>query len=147
MMQCPRDGTLLKHVIVLRTELDKCHQCDGIWFDHGELERLRKATVSDLESQIEQDFGNPSTENRPTKGFMRCPKCDEARLQKVAYSFGSSGIVEIDRCEKCLGFWMDQGELDAITKRSDCDTDDDKQRSSRLTVFLRSVAGLFGTSN
>ena len=50
-MKCPKDGTALQRVEALGLELDKCHKCDGIWFDHGELQRLRDAGVADIEGE------------------------------------------------------------------------------------------------
>ncbi|MCA9213578.1 MAG: zf-TFIIB domain-containing protein [Planctomycetales bacterium] len=145
-MQCPRDGTVLENVVVLRTILDKCHTCDGLWLDAGELERICDKHVTGVEEQLEKDFGNPVAERRPMKGFMRCPKCENARLQRIGYSYSGSKVVEIDRCESCLGLWIDKGELDAIvnaqmTKGSKPDED---EAASRLTMFIRSIGRLFG---
>ena len=48
-MKCPRDGTHLARVIVDGVEIDKCHKCDGIWCDRGEMERLRDRKIADVE--------------------------------------------------------------------------------------------------
>jgi len=45
-MKCPRDGTQLAAVRIADIELDKCHRCDGIWCDPGEMEQLRDAKIN-----------------------------------------------------------------------------------------------------
>lgn len=49
-MKCPCDDTVLQRVEALGLELDKCHKCDGIWFDHGELNAIvgEKATLEKI---------------------------------------------------------------------------------------------------
>ena len=115
-MKCPRDGTDLTAIKVGEIEIDKCHHCDGLWFDRGELKQIEKINRSGasnpLEQEIEQQFGNPVVEPGSTQGYMRCPRCAEARLQQVTYTFAKQ--VKVDRCENCLGLWLDRSELDAI---------------------------------
>ena len=43
----------------------------------------------------------------------RCPKCDGA-LMEISYD-----EVEIDRCTKCGGVWLDPGELERLTKQEE----------------------------
>lgn len=111
-MKCPRDGAELSRVRVADIELDKCHHCDGLWFDAGELERLQKLDRTDVEEQLERQYGSPSAEPGETKGYMRCPRCADGRLQQFTYTYQKR--VKIDRCDKCFGLWIDDKELDAI---------------------------------
>ena len=139
-MKCPRDGTALAKVKLAGIELDKCHKCDGIWLDFGELERIRDSKLTDAEEMLERKYGDPSYEEGGTKGYMRCPRCDDGRLQRYTYTYMNP--VEIDRCETCLGVWLDDEELTAITrekKKLDADYD-----PSRLRTFLRSVGKALG---
>ncbi len=46
---------------------------------------------------------------------MRCPRCGEdARLIQYTVSYGRP--VNIDRCQKCFGIWLDDQELNAIVE-------------------------------
>lgn len=138
-MKCPRDGTILSKVSLLGVELDKCHRCDGIWFDRGELDRIRDSGVTDAEEVLEKRYGNPKAVAEKVEGHMRCPRCD-GRLQRFSYSYIEA--VSVDRCEKCLGLWLDDGELNAIAgqkKKMDKELD-----PGRLKSFLRSIGRLFG---
>mgnify|MGYP005661582383 CR=1 FL=1 len=112
-MKCPRDGTELQTVEILDLELDKCHTCDGMWFDHRELDRIRDAQVEGVEEVIERKYGDPEVETGEVAGHMRCPRCGEdTRLIRRHYTYTKP--VEVDYCPKCYGFWLDDGELDAI---------------------------------
>ena len=44
---------------------------------------------------------------------VRCPKCGGA-LEEISYE-----EVQIDRCTKCNGVWLDAGELERLTKHED----------------------------
>jgi Zn-finger nucleic acid-binding protein len=45
-MSCPKDGHALTAVIHRGVEVDVCGACGGVWFDHGELQKiLAQSTV------------------------------------------------------------------------------------------------------
>ena len=137
-MKCPRDGTTLQHVEIMGVELDKCHKCDGIWFDRGELEHLRDAKIEGIEEVIEKKYGDPEFEEGAPKGYMHCPRCDDGRLNRFLYTYVNP--VHVDRCGKCMGIWLDDGELDAIIgeKKSVDEIDQPK----KLKGFLKVMGGL-----
>ena len=145
-MKCPRDGSELARVHIGDVELDKCHQCDGIWCDRGELERIRELQLSQPEEQLERQYGNPEPRTGETSGYMKCPRCG-GRLQGVFYMLGSS--IRIDRCEDCFGFWLDDGELDGLASRRPEATSKSlksEEESGNLPTMLRSIAKWFQTS-
>src|SRR5690606_32745876 len=88
-MKCPRDGTELQTVVAAGVELDKCHKCDGLWLDYGELEALRKKKVSGIEEELERTYGDPQFKTGEVSGYMRCPRCDddEGRLTRHHVSY------------------------------------------------------------
>ena len=133
-MKCPIDGTLLQTVNVGNVELDKCHKCDGIWFDYGELEKIIAMGAVQVEEQLETSYGNPEFREGEVEGYMRCPRCGDARLQGFTYTYVRP--VRIDRCEKCFGLWLDDTELDAILGEKKALDEVDSQVS--LKEFFRS---------
>jgi Zn-finger nucleic acid-binding protein len=134
-VKCPRDGAELARLKILGLDLDKCHACDGLWCDRGELERLRDARRSNIEESIERIYGNPRVKPGKIEGFMRCPTCPQGRLQRQVYSF--TQLVQTDRCETCLGVWLDDRELDAII---DAQKDlDAAGRAMHKTAILRAL--------
>ena len=130
-MKCPRDGTILSKVHVLGVELDKCHKCDGIWFDHGELEQIRDTATPGVEEYIEQKYGNPEFEADMVDGYMVCPSCD-GKLMEFNYSWFKP--VKVDTCQGCNGVWLDKGELATITEQKQ--TIDEHYSGQKLQKFL-----------
>lgn len=61
--------------------------------------------------RLEQQKAAMAAERR--SHFMKCPKCG-ADLQTVEYQ-----DIHIDRCTECNGVWLDDGELDQITRHTD----------------------------
>lgn len=113
-MKCPKDGALLARVEIAGVEVDKCHKCDGIWCDRGEMERLRDEKIFEVEELLEEKYGNPSFFEGKTAGYMRCPRCVDSRLVEYTVSYGKP--VRIDRCQNCYGVWLDDRELNAIVE-------------------------------
>ncbi len=111
-MKCPRDGTELERVDVIGVDLDKCHQCDGIWLDYGELEALRALKIEHVEEVLEQKYGNPPVKPHQVEAYMRCPRCEDGRLSSHHISYFVP--VRVDRCQTCHGIWLDDTELDAL---------------------------------
>ncbi|MHB8902813.1 MAG: TFIIB-type zinc ribbon-containing protein [Thermoguttaceae bacterium] len=139
-MKCPRDGAELASVIVGGVEVDKCHKCDGIWCDRGEMDRLRDRKISEVEELLEAKYGSPTFREGKTAGHMRCPRCGEgARLTEYSVSYGRP--VRIDRCEKCFGVWLDDRELNSIVEEKK-KVDKVKPEGS-LIALLRWIPGAF----
>ena len=134
-MKCPRDGTTLQRVEILEVELDKCHKCDGLWLDPGELKRLRDAKIEGIEEVIEKKYGDPEFEEGAPEGYMRCPKCDDGRLIRFFYYYVNP--IQVDRCDTCKGIWLDDGELDAIIGEKK--SVDESEQARKLKRFLKAV--------
>jgi len=47
-MTCPRDGTELAEKDLEKIKVDVCPKCNGVWFDGGELDLLRKGATGGL---------------------------------------------------------------------------------------------------
>jgi len=142
-MKCPRDGTTLARIEILRLELDKCHKCDGIWVDRGELERVRDAEVENLEEVLERKYGDPEYQEGAVEGYMRCPRCGDARLHRFHYTYVNP--VAVDRCERCMGIWLDDGELNTIIGEKK--KLEQVKDPGRLKAFLRAMGRLIGRGN
>ncbi len=104
-MLCPRDGKDLALFAVGPVQLDRCPACQGIWFDRGEFEAVRKM---------------PPAAARPAAGTLApatagpliaaCPKCT-GRMIRFNYAWTVGGNLPLDRCQACAGYWLDGGEL------------------------------------
>lgn len=111
-MNCPRDGTRLGVAKVDGCSLEKCPHCEGLWIEHEEMEKILTLGWHEAEKcvHIVAPDNDESSPHRP--GYKRCPKCLEGRLQSITYTL--TRPIRIDRCDTCLGYWVDHSELDAI---------------------------------
>jgi len=89
--------------------LDVCYGgCGGIWFDASELERVNARAATTLHTIWQ---GPPTSSVKLTEPRM-CPRCPEVVLERKWFS--DLKRVEIDRCPKCGGIWLDAGEFTRI---------------------------------
>ena len=93
--------------------IDKCDECQGIFFDFGELEQILKKEVKskgykDIQL-LKEVIENPLMQKEKPR-YKKCPVCQEKML-RVNYQ-KRSGVI-IDKCNKD-GFWLDGGELRQI---------------------------------
>ena len=141
-MNCPRDGTVLQKVVLeaLKLELDKCHKCDGLWCDRGEMEKLRDSHLPDAEEILERKYGDPEYEQAEVQGYMRCPRCPGGRLHRSHYTYKTQ--VSIDRCDTCHGVWLDDGELNAIIGEKQ--EMDEAEQTGEFASFLLSLTRKIG---
>ncbi|HZD42227.1 MAG TPA: zf-TFIIB domain-containing protein, partial [Terriglobales bacterium] len=87
-------------------ELDQCPQCGGIWCDKWELFPIQPDEAARLEP-VDQGLLRA-----PTSGIKRtlhCPRCT-ARLTMPRDPMLSADL-QLRRCPKCDGIWLNRGQL------------------------------------
>jgi Zn-finger nucleic acid-binding protein len=105
-------------------QLDNCPRCGGVWFDLGEVSRLRGAQPRPLWTKLQPNAGvhrvrchscgAPVSRHDDEcvvcawKPVIDCPSC--ARPMKRETHDG----VKLDLCTHCKGVWFDHDELAAI---------------------------------
>src|ERR1700720_3673498 len=103
---CPHDKTQMRHVSAGEAVLDVCGACGGEFFDSGEMFGAFgiKADPS--------YWDRPETGGAVRDGTLHCPICHTHMLiQDVKHD---KEYVEIDRCGKCGGIWLDKGEVQKV---------------------------------
>ncbi len=109
-------------------ELDHCRRCGGVWFELGEIQRLRQQPsrvfwnrVSPLAPDARplcHSCHTPIDRNAHecvscgTRNVIDCPVCQQA-LEAQTYQ-----NIRLDVCKSCRGVWFDHAELAAIWKLS-----------------------------
>ena len=104
--------------------LDHCARCGGMWFELGEVQRLRSERPESLWAQIAArderhraqchtcrafvDRDAPKCAACGAKTRLNCPACDTRMLQVRQSS------LTLDVCKRCKGVWFDHHELEAI---------------------------------
>jgi len=109
-MNCPRCNTELTVEDYKGIEVDRCHTCQGMWLDWGELDQLEDTVLAD-------DDIKGTIVYSPLKSELLCPKCGD-KMQRFSYRAYN---LELDFCEKGHGTWLDAGEekrvLEIMEKR------------------------------
>jgi Zn-finger nucleic acid-binding protein len=88
-------------------EIDRCVTCGGTWLDAGELEQITElAGVSPgrLSEALDSATGGKH-------GKRRCPRCGR-KLRLI--TIGDEPAVEVDRCPRGDGLWLDADEMQAV---------------------------------
>ena len=118
-MNCPRCKANLKvetiNDIHFSIEVDKCENCEGIWFDESELQKLERIT----ELTIFEIRRIPRTKKQLESLF--CPKCEDIYENQILMNKAEhpkDNKVVMDYCNNCRGIWLDKGELEAIQKQN-----------------------------
>lgn len=107
-------------------ELDHCRRCGGVWFELGEIQRLRRQPSSALWNRVSphprdarslcHSCHTPVDRNAPecgscgSRNTIDCPVCQQA-LEPQTYQ-----NIRLDVCKSCRGVWFDHAELAAIWK-------------------------------
>ena len=94
-MQCPGCQGRMAETRQADVEVDICRKCDGVWFDHGELESYA-ANARSGPSATHSFVG--SSESRS------CPKCETDKLE--------AGV-----CKTCRGVWLSSPAVTAGTSQ------------------------------
>lgn len=107
-----------------RLTLDGCRRCGGVWFDAGEVDRLRGLGMKAVEAAVNLSAeayrkrcgrcsaSYPRNEDRcpacAAPNVIRCPQC--TKLLEVV----RPGTAKLDACRTCRGVWFDGVELKEI---------------------------------
>ena len=113
-MRCPKCRSDMEQVDFEGTVIDRCSTCHGIWFDPGELEKLRTRQAA---SAI--DIGNPTKgreQNRIDR--YRCPRCGGSMTRLVD---PKQKHIWYEKCSSCHGSFFYDGELIDLTTVSASD--------------------------
>jgi Zn-finger nucleic acid-binding protein len=109
MILCPHCKVELHKKHLKGVAVEECPTCRGIFFDEGELERVKNAEDNDLRWINFKLFGTKD-QSDATGDQLDCPKCGFP-LSPIQY--GKSKAT-IHRCTNCHGVWLDKGEFEKI---------------------------------
>ncbi|MCD4819275.1 MAG: zf-TFIIB domain-containing protein [Candidatus Cloacimonetes bacterium] len=106
-LKCPNCNSEMKKVKEQDIIIDRCENCGGIFLDKGELNILATGMSGDIEfCSIDNDF------HKDNFGIRKCPKCSDQKMRKI--NLLSYSNIIFDFCPKCEGFFLDEGELNAM---------------------------------
>ena len=103
-MRCPKCRSDMELLQIEGVEIDRCSGCHGLWFDPGEVEKLRNKKVA-----AAIDIGDPvSGKVHNAKDRYRCPRCGGRMLRKAD---PLQKHIWYEECEACHGSYFDAGEF------------------------------------
>ena len=108
-MRCPKCRADMDVYEVDGVQIDRCSGCHGLWFDAGEVDKLRSRNVA-----AALDIGDSSTgRSHNTIDHYRCPRCGGHMLRMVD---PQQSHIWYEQCSECHGSYFDAGEfLDLAT--------------------------------
>lgn len=104
-MHCPRCQSDLIVVEYHSIELDYCPECEGLWFDSGEM-GLVATQMSGSECDV-----LPQAKAETKEARLKCPECHKAMDKRL---LGATNTIIADVCPLCDGLWLDHGELEQV---------------------------------
>jgi Zn-finger nucleic acid-binding protein len=115
-MKCPRDEVVLEtQIYEADIEVDACPSCQGMWLDVGELEKIEDVREHDYSEELQRipnDVANAyEMARQKARPDLHCPKCG-AEMASREYAYCSQIIIDV--CPKCVGIWLDKGEIKAL---------------------------------
>jgi PAT family beta-lactamase induction signal transducer AmpG len=107
-MRCPKCRDDMEQLDVGGVEIDRCSSCHGLWFDAGELQKLKDKKVA-----AEIDIGDPAkgkVHNETDR--YRCPRCGGSMIRMVDQK---QPHIWYEECSACHGSYFDAGEFTDLT--------------------------------
>ena len=129
---CKNDMIVIEHD---KIELDYCTDCNGVWFDAGEMDLLLQSIDINSSGSLLKDMLNAPEEASPEKK-RKCPICG-FKMKKTA--IGESNIILIDVCPQGDGMWFDGGELTQLIKQLSSKVDEGSESQQQVIAFLGNV--------
>jgi PAT family beta-lactamase induction signal transducer AmpG len=103
-MRCPKCRSDMQQIMIDGTEVDRCSSCHGLWFDSGELGKLRTR-----EAAAALDIGDVATGKKQNAiEHYRCPRCAGPMNRLVD---PEQPHIWFEKCGSCRGAYFDAGEL------------------------------------
>lgn len=134
-MICPACKSDMIVVEYNKIELDYCTDCQGVWFDSGELELLLESI--NLESQnvfLSNILSSEEAESSEKK--RKCPICGQ-KMKKTG--IGQEPEILIDVCQRGDGLWFDGGELGQLTRQMAKKPSEKTRSQQEVITFLGEV--------
>lgn len=103
-MRCPKCQSDMVQTVIDDIEIDRCSSCHGLWFDAGELSKVRRKEFAEILDVGDAASGKQQNEIED----YRCPRC-AGSMKRVVDS--KQTHIRFEQCDACQGSFFDAGEL------------------------------------
>lgn len=131
---CKSDMIVVEHHNI---ELDYCTNCQGVWFDTGELELLLESMSLESTDLFLSNIFN-STEAKSSEKKRKCPICRQKMKKAI---IGQEPEILIDVCWQEDGLWLDGGEVGQLIKQIAKKPSEKPGSQQQIITFLGEVFG------
>ena len=118
LLLCPHCATQMEQVVDSDIATEICPSCHGRFLDSGELNELATGLAGNIEfrSATWTHILHVVDGLSPSGGFpeRQCPACAKS-MKKIGLVLFPD--VVFDCCEKCQGFFVDAGEVEAMNRK------------------------------
>src|SRR5262245_3070792 len=99
-MKCPKCISPMAKVVFSRIEVNRCTDCQGIWFDEFEKDDLLK-----MKNSERIDIGNAKVGREFDRvDCILCPRCDSRMIRLAALT---QPHIHFEHCTVCGGCFLD----------------------------------------
>jgi uncharacterized protein len=107
-MDCPACKSQMFVMEYDGLELDHCPDCEGVWFDSGELGLLFADPDDQAHPELVPELVHGLPDAATGEAKRRCPACRKT-MRKV--NIGPQRRVLVDACDRGHGLFFDHGEV------------------------------------
>ena len=108
MPRCPVCKTLTEMIRYEGVPVHNCGTCGGYWITDAKLATILARREVVMPEPVKQKMLEIAAESNSTDKLY-CMTCGR---QMVKEQFRHWGDIQLDRCPKCDGLWLDRGELE-----------------------------------
>ena len=102
-MKCPKCKHFMKTIEYKGVEIERCTSCYGLWFDHYEVDDLKRLSGSEVIDIGDVEVGAEHNQ----KVHIYCPEC---RTLMLSETDKKQKHIHFERCPDCQGVYFDAGE-------------------------------------
>lgn len=106
--RCPRCDRDLVAESIGPNQVERCHECHGVWIAAAEFNEL----LGDLDRREAVRARERARPGEEPVGYLACPRCREIMARR---NFGRTSGIMVDTCKK-HGIWLDRGELRRVVE-------------------------------
>lgn len=108
MPRCPLCKTQCDRISYEGVSIYNCGQCGGHWLSEARLDVIVNRRDYDMPEPVRQKMIEIADASNTTR-TLTCLTCGREMLKE---QFKHWPDIQIDRCPKCNGIWLDRGELE-----------------------------------
>jgi Zn-finger nucleic acid-binding protein len=138
-MKCPQCQQPMRMKTIGGVTIDECRRCRGLWFDHGEIDRVKDQLAPPELHWSHFKIWREHADFKVSRAPLACPRCRDLVLTLLVDRQTGTRVRFCPRCEGC---WMTAedfaGIVNALIAELDNRTASDYLRDSlkQATVLL-----------